>query len=109
MSPENITVTSQFLRVIKLTDVMVDSLLHPVVLIVRVDREVGQADGEVLHWAQAVGAAGGETVGPGYVPVTQSYQVDGGGGGLNYTYMSGNRAKLGHSYWSRCWALIGCC
>ena len=82
MSPEKITVTLQLLRVIKLTDVMVDSLLHPVVLIVRVDREVGQADGEVLHWAQAVGAAGGETVGAGHVPVTQSDQVDGGGGGL---------------------------
>ena len=68
---------------------MVDSPLLPVVLIVRVDREVGQADGEVLDWGQAVGAAGRETVGAGHVPVAQSDQVDGGGGGLGRGVVTG--------------------
>ena len=56
--------------VLKLTNVMVDSQLHFVVVIVRVDGEVGQRDGEVLDWRQTVGAPGGETVWARHVPVS---------------------------------------
>ena len=66
-----------------LTNVMVDNPLHRVVLILRVEGEVRQGDREVLHWGKTVGAARGETVLARHVPLTQSDQVDGVGGGLN--------------------------
>ena len=64
---------------------MVDRPVHSIVAIVRVESEVSQCDGEVLDWRQTVRGPGGETVGTRHVPVAQSDQGHGVGGGLNRT------------------------
>ena len=67
------------------TNVIVDGPLHFVVVIVRVDSEVVQRDGEVLDWRETVGGPWGETVWTRHVPLSQSDQVDRVGGGLKRT------------------------